>query len=132
MIPQLFCTFTERRNLDMIIDYIESYYEVAGKIYVFSDADDYSSLILSYNIYEKLRDGMPKSTILIHRKKETNTLYTINALNCVIQTVNNGVLDRSYKIDWELYQDSLLLVDNYSEDYSYRVVELIFEKIIRK
>ena len=46
---------------------------------------------------------------MTHRKKETNTLYTINALNRLIESVNNGVLDTSYQVDWENYRNCMLL-----------------------
>ena len=38
-------------------------------------------IILIKVIYQIL----PENTILVHRKKETNTLYTINALNELIK-----------------------------------------------
>jgi hypothetical protein len=34
-------------------------------------------------------------TILLHRKKESNTLYTINALNDLIKELNEGKADTS-------------------------------------
>ena len=49
------------------------------------------------------------NTILVHRKKETNTLYTINALNTLIKDLNGGVLDTNYRIDWEDYKNCILL-----------------------
>jgi hypothetical protein len=39
------------------------------------------------------------NTILVHRKKETNTLYTINALNELIKKLNGGVVDIAYKVN---------------------------------
>jgi len=65
-----------------------------------------------------------QNTISIHRKKETNTLYTVNALNEVIRRVNNGVLDKTYQLDWSHYQNSFILTD----DSGYRVIELTFFK----
>ena len=68
-------------------------------------------------------DYVKKSnTILIHRKKDTNTLYTVNALNEIIKTVNNGVLDKTYIITWENYKNSLLLTNN--DGYRRIVLEL--------
>ena len=49
------------------------------------------------------------STISIHRKKHTNTLYTINAINELIKSANNGILDKSFKINWENYRNQLLI-----------------------
>ena len=67
-----------------------------------------------------------QNTISIHRKKETNTLYTVNALNEVIRVVNNGVLDKSYQLDWQQYQNSFILTD----DEGYRIINLVFFKKI--
>ena len=50
------------------------------------------------------------NTILVHRKKQTNTLYTINALNELIKSLNNGVLDKTYAIEWENYRNCILLI----------------------
>jgi hypothetical protein len=48
---------------------------------------------------------------MAHRKKETNTLYTINALNRLIIKLNKGYLDKSYEIDWNEYRNSMILTD---------------------
>jgi hypothetical protein len=45
------------------------------------------------------------NTILLHRKKETNSLYTINALNTLIKSLNNGFLDKNYMVDWNQLSD---------------------------
>jgi hypothetical protein len=49
------------------------------------------------------------NTILLHRKKETNTLYTINALNLLIKELNGGVVDSNYKIEWPDFKNTVLL-----------------------
>ena len=49
------------------------------------------------------------NTILVHRKKESNTLYTINALNTLIKELNGGVLDTTYRINWPDYRNCILL-----------------------
>ena len=55
-------------------------------------------------------DSMMDNTILVHRKKQTNTLYTINALNELIKSLNNGVLDKRFPIEWNNYKNCILLV----------------------
>jgi hypothetical protein len=67
------------------------------------------------------------NTISVHRKKETNTLYTVNALNEIIQRLNNGVLDKTYQLEWYNYQNSLLLTD---DSIGYRIIELnMYKKV---
>ena len=60
------------------------------------------------NIQKTQNFEILNNTISLHRKKQTNTLYTINALNRLIESLNNGVLDTSYKIIWENYRNCLL------------------------
>ena len=99
---------------------------VFNKIYVFENVDESNSLICTYNV-EKTKDFIQNSkTMAIHRKKETNTLYTINALNEAIRENNGGMLDKSFPIDWNLYQNSLLLTN----DQGLNIVKTKLYKII--
>jgi hypothetical protein len=109
---QLLCTFAHRKDLDLISDYITKSYTVAERrIFVFSDADNKNDLYLTYNIERGAFTKTP-NTISIHRKKETNTLYTVNALNTIIMKANNGVLDKTFVINWEAYRNTLLLTSD--------------------
>ena len=111
MRTQLLCTFAHRKDLDLIVDYISKSYTISEKrLFVFSNADKDSELYVTYNVEPDDYKKTP-NTIMIHRKKETNTLYTVNALNAIIKKVNNGVLDKSFIINWENYSNSLLLTD---------------------
>ena len=78
--------------------------------------------VCTYNIDQGNITDLPKNTILVHRKKETNTLYTVNALNEIIVEQNNGVLDKTFKLDWPRYENSFILTTN----PGYKVVELKF------
>ncbi len=112
MKTQLLCTFAHRKDLDLISDYITKSYTVAERrIFVFADADNKNDLYLTYNIERGAFTKTP-NTISIHRKKETNTLYTVNALNMIIVKANNGVLDKTFVINWETYRNTLLLTSD--------------------
>ena len=125
MKTQLLCTFAHRSDLNIITDYIQTNYEIPEhRIYVFSNSDVLENLYCTYNAVDSGRRG--QNTISIHRKKETNTLYTVNALNEVIRKVNNGILDKTYQLDWNRYQNSFILTD----DAGYRVINLVFYKKI--
>jgi hypothetical protein len=66
--------------------------------------------LITYNVdTEKPLTEIPDNTILLHRKKESNSLYTINALNTLIKSLNNGVADSNYRINWSDYKNSVLL-----------------------
>ena len=115
MKTQLLCTFTQKDRLEDILELIilcnDILYE---KIYVFQNIKESNQLICTYNV-EYDSDNHPEdipNTISLHRKKQSNTLYTINALNEVIRSLNNGVLDKRFPIPWEQYQNSLLLTND--------------------
>jgi hypothetical protein len=123
---QLLCTFAHKKDLDLVIDYVTTTYVLPErKVFVFSNVLDTEELFCTYNIESATIKG--KNTILVHRKKESNTLYTVNALNGLIRTINNGILDKSIIIDWQLYRNSILL----SNADDLRRVELILYKIVK-
>ena len=111
MKTQLLCTFAHRKDLELIIDYVAKSYTISeNRLFVFVDANNRSDLYVTYNV-EPDDYGKTPNTIMIHRKKETNTLYTVNALNAIIKKTNNGVLDKTFIINWPLYENSLMLND---------------------
>ena len=119
----LLCTFAHRKDLNLIIDYVkQSYTIVEKKIFVFNDADKLNDIYVTYNVDQSEDYKKTANTILIHRKKDTNSLYTVNALNEIIKAVNNGVLDKTFVLTWENYKNSLLLTNN--EGYRRIVLEL--------
>jgi hypothetical protein len=113
---QLLCTFTTVDELDVTIDAITNTYDLLfNKIYLLENTEDISQLILTYNVrkVDTIRSMPIPSTISVHRKKITNTIYTINAINKLIEKLNNGKLDTSYRINWEDLRN-MVLVTAYS------------------
>ena len=114
MNTQLLCTFTTNKKLDQTLMDISSKFNVVDeKIYVLQNEDKHSELICTYNV-EKNRDldfNAVPNTISLHRKKITNTLYTINALNELIMEINNGVLDTKFELPWEMYKNMILITN---------------------
>ena len=111
MKTQLLCTFVKRNRFKEIMGIIIACNDIVfDKIYVFQNENDYSQLICTYNVEydEDFMQGIP-DTISLHRKKDTNTLYTINALNDLIRELNDGKLDKTFPIEWKNYRNSLLL-----------------------
>jgi hypothetical protein len=82
----------------------------------------------TYNIpkTDDFLDGV-KNTISLHRKKHSNTLYTINALNTLIRKLNNGVLDKTFSSDRDDYKNCILLFD--SEDSIQRINTKLYKII---
>jgi|TARA_R100000231_G_scaffold139088_1_gene119171 hypothetical protein len=109
MSNKLFCTFTTEDELDNILEVIKDKYKIIyNKIFVlYSKSQD--EYILTYNVdFGNVSNFLP-NTILVHRKKGSNTLYTINALNTLIKELNGGVLDTTYRINWPDYRNCILL-----------------------
>ena len=111
MKTQLLCTFTINKSLRPTIDLIVDTYDVLfNKIFVLKSVDT-SELKCTYNVDSSQPLTILDNTISLHRKKHTNTLYTINALNEVIREKNGGVLDKSYMVNWDEFNNTLLLTN---------------------
>jgi hypothetical protein len=110
--PQLLCTFAHRKDLDLILDYIISSYTISERrLFVFADDNIYNDMYITFNVETADTKRIP-NTILVHRKKETNTMYTVNALNVIIREANNGILDKTFIINWNAYRNSILLTSD--------------------
>lgn len=82
---------------------------VFDKIFVLQNVEDSTQLVLTYNVVNADLNDILESTISVHRKKQSNTIYTINALNKLIMENNNGILDKKFKIDWDTLQNVILV-----------------------
>ena len=124
---QLVCTFTTQYYIAKTLQFVLSTFIIpTKKIFIFEDAKNNNNIFYTYNISEtkKSIDSI-SDIILIHRKKETNTLYTINALNEVVRKMNNGILDETFEINWENYEDTMIL----ATDSIIRVIKLKLKEI---
>lgn len=109
---KLFCTFTSGEELETLIKNISHSYTIMyNKMFVLfvKSTNEY---VVTYNIDQGNVNSIPENTILVHRKKETNSLYTINALNELIKKLNGGVVDVSYKVNWQHYKNCILLTQH--------------------
>ena len=106
---KLFCTFTTLDSLDDLVrDLTRRYTIMYNKMFVLEIKNN-NEYVVTYNVEQANVANIPENTILVHRKKDTNTLYTINALNELIKSLNGGVVDPRYKIDWMHYRNTILL-----------------------
>ena len=109
---RLYCTFVPEENIENTVDQIKGSYSVLfNKIFVLESLDG-EKIMLTYNVDmgNSSSEFLVSNTILVHRKKQTNTLYTINALNEVIKSLNSGVLDKSFAVNWNDYRNCILLI----------------------
>jgi hypothetical protein len=124
---KLFCSFTAHDFLPETIAMITSRYSILYNKLFILESSQTTEYLITYNIdTEKPLDTIPDNTILLHRKKESNTLYTINALNTLIKSLNEGKMDSSFKVNWPDYQNSVLL----TQGDDLRVINTKIYKII--
>ena len=113
---QLLCTFTMPSEYQILVAHVKSFYTLSNnKIFVFNNEKNNNELYLTYNIvYTEASSKKLPNTISIHRKKQTNTLYTLNAMNKLITEENNGVFDKTFQLNWEFYKNSLIITNEVS------------------
>jgi hypothetical protein len=128
MKTQLLCTFTTKEGLQKTLqDIRETYVIVYNYIYILQNKSNLDELFVTYNINTEFKPPHPlEDTILIHRKKESNTLYTINALNQLVREENGGILDKTFIIDWQKFRNSIILTNT---EGTKRIQTRIFEVI---
>lgn len=112
MQTQLLCTFSNVDTVEESLQLIRDIYELMyNYIYVLQSGHYEEELYITYNINKEIKyTHSISNTILVHRKKETNTIYTINSLNRLI-IAENGVLDKKYKLNWEDYKNKIILLN---------------------
>jgi hypothetical protein len=109
---KLFCTFTNLESLDTLVGELSSKYSIIyNKMFVLEIVGK-NEYVVTYNVEQGNVNEIPENTILVHRKKDSNTLYTINALNELIKKLNGGVVDTKFPIDWNHYRNCILLTQH--------------------
>ena len=109
---KLFLTFTTLEEIDNVTDTLSSRYSIMhNKMFVLYIKSN-EEYVITYNVDNGNVTNIPENTILVHRKKETNTLYTINALNELIKSLNGGVVDTKFPINWQHYRNCILLTQH--------------------
>tara|TARA_B100000780_G_C21018177_1_gene407961 strand:+ start:294 stop:686 length:393 start_codon:yes stop_codon:yes gene_type:complete len=109
---RLYCTFTTLDDYEEVANTIQSSYVILfNKLFILESLDK-EKIMITYNVdmNNSMVNSMVDNTILVHRKKQTNTLYTINALNELIKSLNNGVIDKSFAVNWNDYRNCILLI----------------------
>jgi hypothetical protein len=97
-----------QQEIDAIVDSCE----LSNKyIFLMHDVANPNNKIITYNaVFDKNKPPVHKLyTIRVHRKKQTNTLYTINALNAAVALEHDGQTGKHLKLDWEKYANTLIL-----------------------
>jgi hypothetical protein len=110
---QLLCTFTDSQKYQSVIQEVQQTYTlIDNRIFVFANEKNLREIYLTFNIIKDFNNKLKyPGTISVHRKKQTNTLYTLNAMNKLIADENNGVFDKNFQLNWDLYKDSIILTN---------------------
>lgn len=115
----LLASFIFKDRLDWFLNYLSESFSIPKKnIFVYDINDEYKYMVTYKFIVESdekinFKEILPNVTI-IHKKG--NAIYSINALNKLIEINNNDNLGninyKSVKINWGEYQNKLLLIRN--------------------
>lgn len=111
----LLASFVPKDELYGAIEQITKAIQIdKSAIFVFLNESDPDECILSYNVnpaYANIKfTTIWRNTISIHRKKQTNTLYSLNAMNEYIKSKCNGHLDKTYNVDWNIFENKFLII----------------------
>lgn len=109
---RLFCTFTTLDELDNLVKELSTQYVIMYNKMFALQVKSNNEYVVTYNVDQGNINDIPENTILVHRKKESNTLYTINALNELIKKLNGGVVDTKFPINWQHYRNCILLTQH--------------------
>lgn len=127
---ELLLLFSNENDINDSLDHIKNNYSIIyNKIFVFqnNDIDKEHNYFITFNIdiHNSSVDSYNKNIIRVHRKKQTNTIYTINAMNELIKLLNNGELDKNFQINWNKYFNRLILY----KDNELKIISLKLKKV---
>jgi hypothetical protein len=114
----LLASFIFPERLEWFLSYLEAKFSIGKeKVFCYKDENDESKLIITFKLSMpedkslNLKELLP-SAVIIHKKG--NTLYTINALNKLIDEKSEeslGNIDyKNVRIDWEEYKNKFIII----------------------
>jgi len=115
----LLASFIFPERVEWFLSYLETRFNISkDKVFCYKNLDDESKVIITFKLVipegqrMNLKDLFP-SAVPIHKKG--NALYTINALNKLIDETH-GTLEgntdyKSIKINWDEYQNKIILLN---------------------
>jgi len=115
----LLASFIFPERIDWFTSYLNNKFNIAKeKVFLFENLDDPSKLIVTFKFSvdttkkSNFKHLFPNA-ILIHKKG--NCIYTINALNKLIEEKHDGSFGnieyKTININWSEYQDKILLIN---------------------
>jgi hypothetical protein len=124
---QLLCTFSSFKTYEKEVLALAEFYSIEeNRVYVLANVDCAGEAFLTFNV-ERCDGNFYPRTISVHRKKDYNVLYSINALNELIKRENGGNLSTQHEIAWSNYRNSLIT----TKDGMLKITPTKLVKIIR-
>ena len=128
----LLASFIFPERLDWFLDYLENRFKIDKEsVFIFKNLDDESKLMVTFkfqvnrNKRINFKELFPSATP-IHKRGDA--IYSINALNKLIESVTDGDIGninyKDVKIDWDEYQGMSILLNN--EELMISKIERIF------
>ena len=107
------CTFSPKDIQNITFDVITHFFgeDLTSDVYVYELPEE-NKILFAYNVEIQNGRQLPENSFISHKKADVGTIYTINALNEIIMNLNNGILDKRFKIDWTNFQSKLITTDN--------------------
>ena len=102
---------------------IREIYRPDSSLFVLQNRDNDNEIFITFNTeYNFKTPGIIK----IHKKRETNTLFSVDSVN-ELSMRTNGKIDKEWSPNWEEYRNSLLLM----RDGELTVIPTRLREIIR-
>lgn len=115
----LLASFVPKDKIDWFLDLLHFKLRIDKKyVYIF-DCEEEDQVMLTYSVKKKNEIDLKSfvfKTLIIHKKG--STIYTINALNKLIEEENDidsaNIIHKNFKVDWDKYKNKLILIDKNS------------------
>jgi hypothetical protein len=119
----LLMSFSSEDEYKTHLQVIREIYRPDSSLFVLQNRDNDNEIFITFNTeYNFKTPGIIK----IHKKRETNTLFSVDSVN-ELSMRTNGKIDKEWSPNWEEYRNSLLLM----RDGELAVIPTRLREIIR-
>ena len=102
----LLMSFSSEDEYKTHLQVIREIYRPDSSLFVLQNCDNHNEIFITFNTeYNFKTPGIIK----IHKKRETNTLFSVDSIN-ELSIRANGKIDKEWIPNWEQYRNSLLLM----------------------
>src|ERR1017187_4252334 len=128
---KLMCSFVIKKRLKEFIKFLLAN-NITNKVFILK-TEKPTVVLFTYNILKEvdlsnLKDYGCLNSISIQRNKDSNTLYSINALNMVLENIRMITEEdkKDIKINWKEYESCLLITaDNKINKINTKILKIL-------